>query len=57
MIVGKGDDNVAQGSCILIHSVKSSDDCFSLIHNMRNGVCIDFDKTNRNAWLVKVMIC
>jgi len=38
-------------SCIPIDSVKSSDDCSSLIHNIRTGAYIDSDKTN-SAYLV-----
>ena len=33
-------------SCISIGSVKSSDDCSSLVHNIETEVCIDSDKTN-----------
>ena len=35
-----------QGNYISIDSVKSSVDCYSLIHNIGIGACIDSDKTN-----------
>ena len=44
-------DNITQGNCIAIDSVKSSDDCSSLVHNIETEVCIDSDKTNL-AYLV-----
>ena len=43
---GKVVDNMTQGSCILIGSVKSSDDYSSLVHSIGTGACIDSDKTN-----------
>ena len=39
-------DCMTQESCIPTDYVKSSDDCFSLIHSIENGVCIDSNKTN-----------
>ena len=54
--VGKVVDNMTRGSCIPIDSVKSNDDCSSLVHSIRTGACIDSDKTNL-AHLVKAMIC
>ena len=33
-------------TCISIDSVKSNDDSFSLVHNIRTGAWIDSDKTN-----------
>ena len=50
-------DNMTRGSCIPIDSVKSSDDCSSLVHNIETGAYIDSDKTNRHTWLVKVVKC
>ena len=44
--VGKVADNMTQGSCIPIDSVKSSDDYSSLVHSIRTGACTDLDKTN-----------
>ena len=44
--VGKVIDNMTQGSCIHIDSVKSSDDYSSLVHSIGTGACIDSDKTN-----------
>ena len=44
--VGKVVDNMTQGSCIPIGSVKSSDDYSSLVHSIETGACIDSDKTN-----------
>jgi len=44
-------DNMIKGNCILIDSVKSSDDCSSLVHNIRTGAYINSDKTNL-AYLV-----
>jgi len=40
-------DNMTQGSCISINSVKSSDDYLGLVHNIRTGACIDLDKSNQ----------
>jgi len=39
-------DNMTRGSCIPIDSVKSSNDCFSLVHNIGTVTYIDSDKTN-----------
>jgi len=39
-------DNMTQGSCIPIDSVKSSDDYSSLVHNIGTGAYIGSDKTN-----------
>jgi len=39
-------DNITQGNCIAIDSMKSSDECSSLVHNIGSGACIDSDKTN-----------
>ena len=44
--VGKVVDNMTQGSCIPIGSVKSSDDYSSLVYSIGNGVCINSDNTN-----------
>ena len=44
--VGKVVDNMTQGNCIPIGSMKSNDDYSSLGHSIRTGVCIDSDKTN-----------
>ena len=44
--VGKVIDYMIQGSCIPSDSVKSGDNCSSLIHNIRIGAYIDSDKTN-----------
>ena len=44
--VGKVVDNMTQGSCIPIGSVKSSDNYSSLVHSIETGVCIDSDKIN-----------
>jgi len=37
---------MTQGSYIPIDSVKSSDDCSMLVHNIGTKECIDLDKTN-----------
>jgi len=39
-------DNMTWENCIPIDSVKSSDDCSSLVNNIGTGACIDSDKTN-----------
>jgi len=39
-------DNMTMGNYIPTASVKSSDDCSSLIHNIGTGACIDSYKTN-----------
>jgi len=39
-------DNMTWGSCIPIDSVKNSDECSSLVHNIEIGTYIDLDKTN-----------
>ena len=39
-------DNMTRGNYIPIDSVKGSDDCSSLIHNIGIGAYIDLDKTN-----------
>ena len=44
--VGKVVDNMTQGNCTPIDSVKSSDDSFSLVHSIGTGAYIDSDKTN-----------
>ena len=43
---GKVIDNMTQGSCLPIDSVKSSDDYSSLDHSIGTGPCIDSNKTN-----------
>ena len=53
MDVGKIFDHMTRGSCIPIDSVKSGDDCSSIVHNIRTGAYIDSDKTNP-AYLVKL---
>jgi len=35
--VGKIFDHMTRGSCISTDSVKSGDDCFSLVHNIGGG--------------------
>ena len=42
---------MTQGSCIPIDSVKSSDDCSSLVHKIGTRTYVDSDKTNL-AYLV-----
>ena len=49
--VGKAVDYMTQGSCIPTDSVKSGDDCSSLVHSTETGAYIDSDKTN-TAYLV-----
>ena len=44
--VGNVVDNMTRGSCIPIDAMKSSDDYFSFVHNIRIEACIDSDKTN-----------
>jgi len=44
--VGKVVDYITRGSCITIDSVKSGDDCSSLVHSIGIGAYIDSDKTN-----------
>ena len=44
--VGKVVDCMTQGSYIPTDSVKSGDDCSSLIHSIKTGAYIDSDKTN-----------
>ena len=39
-------DNMTQGSCIPIDSVKSSDDYSSLVHSIGTRACFDSDKIN-----------
>ena len=39
-------DHMAQGCCIPINSVKSSDDYSNLVHSIGTGACNDSDKTN-----------
>jgi len=45
-MVEKVVDNMAQGCCIPIDSMKSSDDYSSLVHSIRTGACNDSNKTN-----------
>ena len=49
--VGMVVDNITWGNCIPIDSVKSNDDCSSLVRNIGTGACIDSNKTNP-AYLV-----
>ena len=49
--VAKVFNHMTWGSCIPTDSVKSGDDCFSLVHNIGTGEYIDSDKTN-SAYLV-----
>jgi len=42
---------MTRGSCIPTDSVKSGDDCSSLVHKIGTGVYIDSNKTNP-AYLV-----
>ena len=51
MDVGKVFNHITQGSCIPTDSMKSGDDCSSLVHNISTGAYIDSDKTNP-AYLV-----
>ena len=44
--IGKVVDNMTQGRCIPIDSMKSSDDYSSLVHSIGTEVCIDSDKSN-----------
>jgi len=44
--VGKVFDHITRGNWIPTDSMKISDDCSSLIHNIRTGVYIDSGKTN-----------
>ena len=44
--IGKIFDHMTRGSCIPIDSVKSGDDCSSLIHSIETGAYFDSDKTN-----------
>jgi len=46
--VAKVVDHMTQESCIPTNSVKSSDDCFSLVHNIETGVCINSDRPIRH---------
>ena len=46
MDVGKVFDHMTRGSCIPTDSMKSGDDCSSLIHSIGSGAYIDLDKTN-----------
>jgi len=39
-------DNMTRGSCIPIHSVKSTDDYSSLVHSIGTEAYIDSDKIN-----------
>jgi len=55
--VGKVVDNMTQGSCIPIDSVKSSDDYFILIHSIRTGYVLIRIRPIRHIRLVKIMIC
>jgi len=44
--VGKVVDYMTRESCIPTDSMKSGDDCSSLIHSIGTGAYIDSDKTN-----------
>ena len=44
--VGKVVDYMTRGSCIPTDSVKSGDDCSSLVHSIGTGACNDSDMTN-----------
>ena len=44
--VGKVVDYMTRGSCIPTSSLKSGDDCFSLVHNIETRAYVDSDKTN-----------
>jgi len=46
MMVGKVVDNMAQGYCIPIDSVRSRDDYSNSFHEINVGAYIDSDKTN-----------
>ena len=46
MDVGKISDHMTWRSFIPTDSVKSGDDCSSLIHNIESGAYIDSEKTN-----------
>ena len=46
MDVDKIFDHMTRRSCIPIDSVKSRDDCFSLVQNIETGAYIDSDKIN-----------
>ena len=46
MDVCKVSDHMTRGCCIPTDSVKSGDDCSSLVHNIGTGAYIDSDKTN-----------
>ena len=50
-------DNMTRGNCIPINSMRSSDDCYSLVHNIGTGAYIESDKANLTCLVVKVMIC
>ena len=39
-------DDMTWGNCIPIDSVKSSDDCSNLVHNIETRAYVDSDKTN-----------
>ena len=44
--VGKVVDCMTQEKCIPSDSVKSGDDCSSLVHSIETGAYIDSEKTN-----------
>jgi len=46
MNIGKMVDKMTWGSCIPTDSLKSGDNDFSLVHNIRIGAYIDSNKTN-----------
>ena len=46
MMVGKVVDNMAQGYCSPIDSVRSIDDYSNSFHEIEVGVCVDSDKAN-----------
>ena len=53
--VGKVVNYMTRESCILTDSVKSGDDCSSLVHNIGTVTYINSDKANRQTWLVRVI--
>ena len=45
-MVGMVVDNMAQGCCIPIDSVRSRDNYSNLFHEIKVGAYVDLDKTN-----------
>ena len=54
--VGKVVDNMTLGSCIVIDSMKSSDDYFSLIHSIETEHVLIRIRPIQHSRLIKVMI-